>query len=55
MTYGYRRICALLNRKLDEMGKSAVNTSASIAPCARMDCWWLVTQANDRRLRTKAK
>jgi transposase InsO family protein len=24
-TYGYRRICALLNRKLCEMGKSAVN------------------------------
>ena len=24
-TYGYRRICALLNRKLSEMGKSAVN------------------------------
>jgi hypothetical protein len=25
MIYGYRRICALLNRKLGEMGKSAVN------------------------------
>ena len=25
MTYGYRRICALLNRKLEGMGKSAVN------------------------------
>ena len=25
MTYGYRRICALLNRKLDEMGKACVN------------------------------
>jgi transposase InsO family protein len=25
MTYGYRRICALLNRKLGEMGKSSVN------------------------------
>jgi transposase InsO family protein len=24
-TYGYRRICALLNRKLNEMGKFAVN------------------------------
>ncbi len=25
MTYGYRRICALLNRKLEGMGKPAVN------------------------------
>jgi transposase InsO family protein len=25
MTYGYRRICALLNRKLNEMGKSSIN------------------------------
>ena len=25
MTYGYRRICALLNRQLDEMGKPVVN------------------------------
>ena len=25
MTYGYRRICALLNRKLEEMEKPAVN------------------------------
>ena len=25
MTYGYRRICALLNRKLAGMGKAAVN------------------------------
>ena len=24
-TYGYRRICALLNRKLEGMGKTAVN------------------------------
>jgi len=25
MTYGYRRICALLNRKVEGMGMSAVN------------------------------
>ena len=25
MTYEYRRICALLNRKLNEMGKSSIN------------------------------
>src|SRR5690242_17462059 len=24
-TYGYRRICALLNRKLSQMGKPAIN------------------------------
>lgn len=38
MTYGYRRIGALLNRTLYGMGKPLSITSGSTVSCARMAC-----------------
>ena len=38
MTYGYRRIGALLNRKLRAWARLPSITNVSTVSCARMDC-----------------
>jgi hypothetical protein len=38
ITYGYRRICALLNRNSVRWGSLPSITNGSIASCARMGC-----------------
>jgi hypothetical protein len=55
LTYGYRRVCALLNRRLVELGQARVNHNACTGSCGSTVCFWPGTRATGPSSRMKAR